>query len=254
MITKGNYSPDLAEARLVGRVFDLAQPLQLGFQSWEQVREYKDAEYVLSVFFPMDFLYSRFESFQAILTLLEQDFTSEQVQALKTSRHQWLNLIRDSFLMRYSSIFDCTLILSNSVCELNLSYEKCTLYHLRRSGLPDDLIAQLEAFHGQIKRIVSERNERFHRGWEKTVSQQEQIFKIASSFEVSGNSLVGSDEHGHPINLESMFSEAITEFSAEAFTALRELQEVAVTTLDILEPYFESKFLDYFRDSKPLPW
>jgi hypothetical protein len=53
-------------------------------------------------------------------------------RAFPVSRHEWLTVTTDVFLMRYISVVDCALLLVNEIFEFGLDHQACTLGNFRK--------------------------------------------------------------------------------------------------------------------------
>src|SRR5258708_27555177 len=104
----------------------------------------------------------RIEALNMAGDLLWPGVLPTRLDGLPVSAYQWLTVAADVFLMRYISVVDCALILTNAVFECGLEVRKCTLDSLRRKAVPNEICRLLAAEaedHGDLR---SERKSRFH--------------------------------------------------------------------------------------------
>ncbi|MEP4992242.1 MAG: hypothetical protein ABJV68_31790 [Paracoccaceae bacterium] len=81
---------------------------------------------------------------------------------LPVTRFEWLNICADTFLMRYVSLFDCALLLVNEVFEASIRPQICSIKNLKKTGVPEAVVAVLKEMDSAISELRNERNERFH--------------------------------------------------------------------------------------------
>ena len=238
-----------------GRVFDLAQPLHLGFESWEQAQEYPDAVYVLNVCERVEHLRRRVESLNVVGEMLWTRRVPRKFKRFPISRYEWLNTIADVFLMRLISVSDCAALLVNDVFQAGVNPRGCTPTALKKAGVPQAVVDGLNAISAGHQQLREERNHRFHHGWERGFSDDDRMFWMVSLFEHRFNGVAGNDREGRPIDIERYFRDGRAELRTEFSPALKALKRDLTRLYDLLEEPFETLFSPMFRArKKPMPW
>lgn len=238
----------------LGRIIDLAMPLQMGFSDWEEVNEYPDALYVLMIAERVENLIKRMESLNLVGQMLWSRRIPRNFKNFPISRYDWLNTIADVFFMRLISVSDCACLLVSDIFQTKIDPRKCTIGALEKNGVPTTIVAALKAISSGHQSLKSERNQRFHHGWERCLSDDDQSFRLAATFEHRGRGLSGNDAHGRAINPRTLFNEGREELRKEFTPALRKLEENLDALYDSIFPVFETTFTALFRAGKPLPW
>lgn len=240
---------------LIGRIYDLAMPLQYGFQSFAQLKTYPDCLYVFNAGQSMGALVQRVESLNFVGDMLWTKKFPRDFSQFPISRYDWLKVVSDVFLMRYISIMDCCLLLTNDIFECNLPPQKCRIDLLEKSGVPKRAITTLTTLLSKQDAHRNERNLRFHRGYERSFTKEDLVFHLASTFEKDGRSLSGDDREGNPINVQRYFREAINDLRIEFNTSVRTLSKNLTKFYDVIHDDFEQRFSSKFHArSTPLPW
>ncbi|MEJ8562506.1 hypothetical protein QTO30_15600 [Yoonia sp. GPGPB17] len=242
------------EHELHGRVYDLAQPLHLGFRSWEEVLQHDDAHYVWLVDTRLAALGQRVESLNLVLGMLNTDALPESFQDFPISRLDWLKITTDVFLARLISIGDCAALLVNEIFQTGLSERGCNREQLRKKGIDRDILMILSHLEMSDSPLRLERNSRFHHGFERPYSQDYDAFRIAATFEHAGHGIGGTDRLGRPIDVETLFLEAVNHLKHEVLETFSRLGPDLETLYDKLLPRFNVTFRTLRRNGKPLPW
>lgn len=238
-----------------GRIFDLSMPLSIGFDSWEEVKQYPDAMYVLKIYPRVEHLMRRVESLNVVGEMLWTRRLPRKFKRYPISRYEWLNTIADVFLMRLISISDCAGLLANDVFQAGVNPRGCTPGSLAKAGVPTRVIEALTAISAGHSTLRDERNHRFHHGWERGFSDDDRTFRTAALFEHRYGGIGGNDSHGRPIDVERYFKEGREELRAEFSPAVKALQRDLHAFYDLLEDPFEAVFSPLFRArTKPMPW
>lgn len=238
----------------VGRIFDLAKPLHLGFDSNEQLALYPDCSYVVEVCHFLELLTSRVESLNHVGSMLWPKSRLAKFEGFPVSRYEWLNAIADVFLMRLISVADCATILANSVCETRLDIRKCNIDSLHKSGVSSAILRTLKALFDAQGNLRQERNSRFHHGYERHFTDDDTTFKLASLFEYWGHSLRGHDRHGRVLSIERFYSSAVFELRIKFNASARLLHRQLNSFYSAMSQEFEERFIPKYRERKPLPW
>jgi hypothetical protein len=225
----------------VGRIYDLSI-LAHHFDSYEALAVYPYCKYAIDVNEALTRLVTRVESLNLAGNMLWPERLPHDFRTFPLSRHEWLTVIADVFLMRYISVVDCALLVVNEVIELRLDRHACTLGNLRRKGLRppiERILGEMVRDQGNLR---SERNARVHHGEERPFTQDDTTFKTAAIFEHRMNGVTGTDCFGRRINLERMLKEGLVELQQEFNRSTRPLVRQLDRLYDELSREFEARF------------
>jgi hypothetical protein len=164
-----------------------------------------------------------------------------------TTRYEWLTVAADVFLMRYISVVDCALLVTNEVFETGLERRRCSIKSLRRAGVPERVISVLEKLKTDQGVLRDERNARFHHGQERHFTTDDITFRTAASFEKWGGGLRGRGQDGRPVNVDRSFREGLVALQQEFNQSARNLQSALNDLYDAISMEFESRFVPRFR-------
>lgn len=238
-----------------GRVFDLVLPLEVGFQSYEQAKEYPDALYAINVGERVHNLARRVESLNIVGTMLWTRRLPRSFKRFPISRYEWLNAIADIFLMRLISVTDCAALLINDVFQCGIKPRLCTIDALQKASVPVAVLEALKNLNGGHIELRSERNYRFHHGFERAFSDDDTTFRIAALYEHRFSEIDGTDQHGRPVDPKRYFRDGIQELKGEFVPATRNLYRNLRRLYDLLDEAFDAQFSLMFRArTKSLPW
>lgn len=230
----------------IGRIYDLSI-VSLHFDTYEQVCQHPDCKYALDVNNEVTTLAQRVESLNLVGNLLWPVIIPKDFKTFPISRHEWLTVTTDVFLMRYVSVVDCALLVANEVFECGIDRRRCTPEALKKCGVTDHVISILQRLYEIQGELRSERNARFHHGIERTFTDHELTFRTAAFYEHRARGLRGHDENGRLINPNRSFKEGLVglqrEFNRSARTLIRELDHL----YDALGVEFEKRFVPRFR-------
>lgn len=152
--------------------------------------------------------------------------------------------------MRYVSLFDCALLLVNEVFECSLRPQICSIKQLKKCGVTTNALSALKEMEDAIGTLRTERNERFHRGWEREHTSDDIAFRISTAHEHRGMQMTGHDQFGRPIDQSKFFSEGLVnlqrDFKAFGPVLMRKLDRL----YDALEEEFEQRFKVKYNDPK----
>ena len=167
--------------------------------------------------------------------------------------------VEDIFLMRYISVVDCALLLSNEIFETGLERRKCSIGNLKKQGIPRRVISLLEELRADQGVLRDERNARFHHGIERGITGDDMTFQTAALFEHRGRGIRGLDQDGRRINVERSFREGLVEQQREFNQVTRKLVSQLERLYDQLGTEFETRFIPRFRAgpfvaNEPLGW
>lgn len=225
----------------IGRIYDLSI-VSLNFDSYEDMARYPDVKYALEANHALTGLTRRVESLNLAGGLLWPENLPQSFKDFPVSRYEWLTIAADVFLMRYTSVVDCALILADCIYETGLEPRKCTLDQLRKKGVPAETLAVFKAMLDDQGDLRDERNARFHHGAERGFTEDSQTFQIAARFERWGSGLTGKDQFGRPINVDRSFREGLVELQRDFNTSTRSLVKLLDGLYNILHIEFESRF------------
>jgi hypothetical protein len=225
----------------VGRIFDLSI-VALNFDSYDTLAIYPDCRYAIDVNEALTGLVTRVESLNLAGNMLWPVSLPLDFRAFPMSRHDWLTVSADVFLMRYISVVDCALLVVSEVFEFGLDRHACTLGNLRKKGLSsklDQILTDMVRDQGSLR---AERNARVHHGQERAFTQDDTTFKMAAIFEHRVNGMTGQDRFGRKINLERMLKEGLVELQREFNRSTRVLVRQLDKLYDELWREFEARF------------
>ena len=225
----------------LGRVFDLSI-VALHFDSYEALAVYPGCKYVCDVNEALNRLVSRVESLNLVGNMLWPELLPQDFSTLPVSRHEWLSITADVFLMRYISVADCALLLVDEIFEFGLERRACTLANLRKKGLPllaDDILTDMIQAQGTLR---FERNSRFHHGAERAFTRDDTTFRIAATFEQKRNRITGNDRLGLKINVQRMLKEGLVELQSDFNRSTQILVRQLDKLYDALWREFEARF------------
>lgn len=230
----------------IGRVFDLSI-VAYHFESYEELAHHPDCKYAFHVNLTLSSLTHRVESLNLAGDMLWPAPVPKDFKDFPVSRHEWLTIAADVFLMRFISVVDCALILANDVYEVGLVPQKCSIDQLRKAGVPSKVLSVLEEMKKDQGNLRHERHARFHHGAERAFTDDDTTFRIAALMEMLGNSVEGYDQYGRCINLERSFKEGLVELQREFNAATRRLVHHLDAFYDLIGIEFESRFTPRIR-------
>lgn len=238
------------EHPFIGRIIDLSI-VSLYFDSYEELSRHPDCLYALEVDSALLSLTQRVESLNLVGNMLWPEPFPTNFKDFPITRHEWLTVGADTFLMRYVSVVDCALLLVNSIIECGLSLRSCTLKNLRKARISSDLIDVLSDLLADQGYLRDERNSRFHHGHERGFTSDDSTFRLAAKLEKHGRGLHGTDSKDRPINVIRSFKEGLVELQRDFNASTRLLVRRLDKLYDLLAPEFETRFSPRF---KPLPF
>ncbi len=220
------------------------------FDSYEELARYPDCKYAYDVNDWMATLVRRIESLNMIGDMLWLDQKIIDKFDFPVSRHDWLNVVTDVFLMRVSSIIDCSLILASEVYELGLSPKDCVWPKVKKANLPADVLESLSKISRIRDDFRDERNERFHWGYEREFSSDDVTFKTVAMFEKWGQKMGGTDKYDREIDVRQYFVEGLEQLQIDFNQSTRSLMKALDNFYDVLAVEFEARFSPRFNDPK----
>jgi len=240
----------LDDSILIGVTFDLSQPLYLGDRDYDTLaNEAPEAAYVIDVHFRVGTLLKRFESLYLVYKLLSVNNFPISTPSGAISRENWVRIALDVLLSRLTSIRDCTFLLIAEIFELGLDPRSVTRFQLKSNAV----IASIPSLGNLIDDIANvgrsfrdERDLHLHRGQERPLGNDPDIYSIASAFEAFGQGVQGTDYSGNPINLENDHKQIIEQLEKEFTDTVKELSDKIHELLDLMYPYFKEQFLGKF--------
>jgi len=225
----------------VGRVYDLGI-VGYHFETYEDASQHPDVKYALEVGHSVSTLTRRVETLNVVGDMLWPEPIPKSFQDFPVSRYQWLMIATDLFLVRYASVLDCALLLTNTVYELSLKPEECRLKKLEKLGADPAAIAIMRDMQEDQGALRIERNARVHHGLERAFSNSWQSFETSSLFEHLQGQALGTDEHGRKINVARSFKEGLVELQRDFNPTMRNLCNRLDKLYDVLGDEFEGRF------------
>ncbi len=225
----------------IGRLYDLGI-VSMHFDSYDELAKYPDCKYVVDTVSRVEALTRRVESLNLAGNMLWPEPFPDNFNKLPITRYEWLTVTADLFIIRYVSVIDCAFLLINQVLEAGLADRDCIYSRLKRAGLPDAISSHLKAMLDAQQSIRDERNMRIHHGLERSFTDDDVTFKLASSFTDRGSGMTGFDYYGRPINLDISFKEGLVWMQKDFVQHANALQDHLDALYDLLWPEFEDRF------------
>ncbi|WP_292516132.1 hypothetical protein [Mesorhizobium sp.] len=225
----------------IGRVYELSI-VGMNFDSWDEVNKHPDCKYALEANEYVHALASRVESLNLVGNLLWPKPLPTNFRDFPVSRYEWLTVALDVFLVRYVSVVDCALLLTNQVFQCGIRARNCTVETLRKKGIAPTVIAILDDMLVDQGQLRAERNFRVHQGVERGFTQDDATFRMAALFEHRYRGIKGEDQFGRRINVTRFFKEALVELQRDFNRATRRLVRLLDTLYDQLWEEFEERF------------
>ncbi len=232
----------------VGRIYDLSV-VGLRFESDEEISRYADCKYALDVNCDLTVLVRRIESLNMVGNLLWMDPIPQTFKEFPVSCYEWLIIGADAFLMRYISVVDCAIILSNTILEAKLELKKCSIDNLRKKKASHKVVDILQIMTDDQGDLRTERNTRFHHGVERDFTDDDLTFRIAANFEHHATGMTGTDRFGREIDVEKSFREGLVGLQREFNNSIRRLSRHLNRLYDALRPEFEDRFGPLIRSA-----
>lgn len=242
------YVPSSDTHCFVGRIFDLRM-VAYHYDSYEALSKHKDCKYAFDIITSLSNLTKRVESLNLVGDLI---WLNQLTPAnIPVSAYEWLIIAADVFLMRYVSVVDCALILTNDVFEVGLRKQNCNIKELTQKGVTEKTIRILKKMLSDQGHLRIERNSRIHHGEERCYTQDDTTFRTAALFTHSYNGISGTDRFGHKINLDGFFKEGLVELQKEFNKATKKLVRQLDLLYNELGIRFETSFVDNYGGPPP---
>jgi hypothetical protein len=230
----------------IGRVYDLSI-VGMNFDNWDDINKHPDCKYALEANEVLHALVSRVESLNLVGSLLWPKPFPTNFRDFPVSRYEWLTVALDVFLVRYVSVVDCALLLTNQVLQCGIRERNCTVETLRKKGASPTVIAILDDLLADQGQLRAERNSRVHQGLERGFTQDDATFQMAALFEHRYRGINGEDQFGRRINVGRFFREALVEVQRDFNRATRRLVRLLDSLYDQLWEEFEERFVPLIR-------
>lgn len=225
----------------VGRVYDLGI-VSLNFDTYEQLAQFPDCKYAIDTGDWVANLAGRVESLNLVGDMIWPEPMAESFKEMPMSRYQWLTIATDVFLIRYVSVIDCALLLTNQVFQAGLCARACTIDKIAKAGVPADLINHLRAMLDEQEQIRLERNARIHHGRERQFTDDDRTFRTASLFNDKLHGMTGTDMYGRKIDVDLSFREGLVGLQRDFNLHVRQLERQLDRLYDFLWQEFEDRF------------
>jgi hypothetical protein len=225
----------------VGRVLDLGI-VQLSFDTYEQLAQFPDCKYAVDTGCGVQNLVRRVESLNLVGRMLWPEPMPKSFSEMPVSQYEWLTIATDLFLVRYASVIDCALILTNQVFQFGLSPRECRIEKIVKADLPAELVNHFQAMLDEQEQIRSDRNARIHHGYERPLTDDDTTFKTASFLSDKLGGVVGSDVYGRKIDVDLSFREGLVGLQREFNLHVRRLERQLDRLYDLLWREFEERF------------
>lgn len=225
----------------IGCVYDL-NVIKIDFDSYDELASYPDCKYVFHVDIKVSTLVRRVESLNLVGSMLWPKPLPSDLYGLPISLFEWLTVTADVFLMRYISVLDCAIILTNEVYECGLERRRCSIENLRKKGVAAGVIALLSELQDDQGDLRDERNARFHHGVERALTADDAVFRIAAV-----HNMRGAYEDGRRINIQRTFKEGLVDLQREFNRVSRRLVRQLDRLYDLLGAEFDNRFSPKFK-------
>lgn len=244
---KHTYLPS-DDHEFVGRIYELSI-VAYNFDSYDEMAKYSDCKYALGVNELLSLMTRRVETLNIVSDMMWLDEKFLSTSKLPISRFQWLNVTADAFLMRFVSVYDCALLLTNEVLELGLPAQKTNLKNIKRKALKvANIIGALEKIELAVQELRQERNTRFHRGWERQHTSDDRTFYSTTAHETRGREWTGSDIFGRKIDNEKFFREGLVNLQRDYNRHCPRLIKQVDLLYDQFSIEFDARFSRKFND------
>jgi hypothetical protein len=230
----------------IGRIYDLSI-VALHFDNYHELARYADCKYAFDVNVELSTLTRRVESLNLVGRMLWPHSVSSEVKEFPVSHYEWLTIAADVFLMRYISVVDCALLLTNEIFEVALQRRQCSIENLKKKMVPKRVSSILEELLAEQGMLRNERNARFHHGVERDFTGDDTTFRMAAMFEHRKSGLRGVDQAGRRINVDRSFREGLVELQRTFNKATRRLTLQLDRLYNELGAEFETRFVPRFR-------
>lgn len=225
----------------IGRLYELGI-VSMHFETYEDLAKFDDIKYAVDVGSDVELLAQRVESLNLAGDMLWPRKFPTNFSEFPVSRYEWLTIAHDVFLMRYVSVVDCALMLTNGVFECGLPGPECKLQKLKKKGVTASVIDILGEMLDYQKPLRVERNHRFHQGFEREFTDDDITFKIVALYESRADGMTGTDYFGRPISLDISFRSGLVGLQKDFNEALRGLVIRLDRLYDELRDEFEARF------------
>lgn len=225
----------------IGRIYDLGI-VTLSFDTYEALAQYPDCKYACDVGECVSTVAHRVESLNLAGDLIWPEHMPDDFGRFPVSRYDWLQVAADVFLMRYISVVDCAIILTNEVFQKGLDPTKCSITSLKKAGVKSDALHVLQNMLDDQGSLRTERNKRFHHGHERPFTQDDLTFRMASMFEHRASPLTGYDRFDRKIDVARSFKEGLVGLQRDFNRSTRRLVRHLDELYDLLGEEFEGRF------------
>ena len=216
--------------------------VSLSFDTYEELAVYPDCKYAVDTADHIRTLTGRVESLNFVGDMLWPEPLPKTFIDMPISRYDWLTIIVDVYLARYASVADCAMVLVNQVYELGLPLRDCKINSISRSGLPHNLIELLRSILNDQELVRGERNARFHHGQERSFTDDDMSFKLASIWIDKGPGIKGNDRWGRKIDVDIAFREGLVRLQREFNQHVEMMQGQLNALYDLLWDEFEDRW------------
>lgn len=229
------------EHEFVTRLYDLGI-VSLHLDSYRELSKHSDCKYAFDTSQYVSTMARRVESLNMVGNLIWPAILPTQVPGFPASAYQWLTITSDVFLMRFVSVVDCAIILTNEVYECGLEEKKCSIESLRKAGVPARLLQIISYLQGDQGDLRHERNSRFHHGYERRFTSDDQTFQATANILHLSGGVGGFDSYGRKINVERFLKEGLVELQRDFNRSTRRMVKQLHRLYDHLWEEFEERF------------
>jgi hypothetical protein len=215
------------------------------FESYEDLSKHADCKYAYDINHALSALTRRIESLNMVGSMLWPTKLPGNFKGFPLSRYEWLTVSADVFLLRYISVVDCASILVSEIFECGLPFVTCNITNLKKKSVPNPIIIQLNRMVADQGLLRSERNSRFHHGFEREFSSDDLMFRTGALFEHRFNGALAED--GQMLPMEALFREGLVELQREFNGVMRTAVKRIEKFYDALYPEFEQRFSPKFK-------
>ena len=231
----------------VGRIFDLSIIHLHDFESPEDALHYPDVSYALSVIERTNLIVDRLDSLNCIGDLL---WSRSPIKAatLPISTYDFCNLIHDAFLMRTISILDCFCLLAVDVLELEIKPRQANIERIRSTTNNHPCCDRLQILSDIQFELRTERNFRFHSGIQRSLTDDDQIFRTFARIEkFSKRNVTATNTDGSVTSSRELYKEAIGNLREQFNANVKNLSTALNPIYDSMHDEFEKRFSEKFN-------
>ena len=232
---------------LVEVIENLAKPIHHIHPNQNSFLGQPDYTYVLDIENRLKNLIERFSSLNVVYYMLSLNELPIVTNQGNIARHEWLRIILDVLLARFSSVRDSAFLLISAIFELTLNPHQLSEKNLedRLENRREDLHQFIHALGEHVHDFRNEDNVHFQHGEERILGDDTVTFFSASIWEaIWTQKPEGKDRSGKPFDIDKSYQQIVDGITTE-FT--REAHEIEEELSGLFEKLY-IEFLKRFRE------